>query len=224
MFKRTLLRLLAKLRILKASYWIPLFFEGVAIELERVNDFKKKVLKSVVPNSNMDTDSLDDYIKKYGLEYLDYLPITITDEQKINFCIEAAALSGHSGPEWLQDQLQKAGFDFYVFKNDPSTDPSTIAGELVVGTHPTGGLYDILSVDSSRWGFFLVLSPFDDHVASASELTEMTLYEFQIIRKLIINLKFQRDWIILQVDYSQYLDGEKWLDGSWYLDGIGTEV
>lgn len=220
MIKRLLLRLFGKLDILHAAIWIPLLMEGIQQELDRVNDFKKVVLSTVIPNADMDTDTIDDNIKKYGLDYVNFLP-GVTDADRINFCIEAAALSGFSGPDWIEDQLQKAGFDFYVHPIPAATDPASIAGELIVGTHPTGG-YWAYTGDSDYWPFYFILSPFDDHIATSGELTAISTYTFQIMRKLIINLKFQRDWCILQVDYSQYLDGSFYLNGDRFLDGAGT--
>lgn len=222
MIKRLLLRLLGKLDILHAAEWIPLLMEGVQLELDRVNDFKKVVLSTVIPNANMDLDTLDDNIKKYGLDYVNYLP-GVTDEDKVNFCIEAAALSGFSGPDWIEDQLQKAGYEFYVHSIPAATDPATIPGELIVGTHPTGGYWSYTG-DSDYWPFYFILSPFDDHIATGGELTAISTYTYQIMRKLIINLKFQRDWCILQVDYSQYMDGSIYMDGTRYMDGAGTLV
>lgn len=220
MIKRLLLRLFGKLDILHAAEWIPLLMEGIQLEFDRVNDFKKVVLSTVIPNSDMESDAVDDNIKKYGLDYVNYLP-GITETDKINFCIEAAALSGFSGPDWIEDQLQKAGFDFYVHSIPAATDPATIPGILIVGTHPTGGSWSYTG-DSDYWPFYFILSPFDDHIATTEELSEISTYIFKILRKLIINLKFQRDWCILQVDYNQYLNGDRYLDGTWYLDGFGT--
>lgn len=220
MFKRLLLKLFGKIGILDSAEWLALMMEGIKLEFDRVNDFKKIVQSAVVPNENMDAYTLDDTIKKYGLAHINSLP-GITDNQKRDFCIEAAALSGYSGPDWIEDQLQKAGYEFYVHPIPPATDPATIPGELIVGTHPTGSYYTYTG-DSDYWPFYFILSPFDDHIASVLELTPVSSFAYDIIRKLIINLKFQRDWCILQVDYRQYLDGSKYLDGSWYLDGIGS--
>lgn len=222
MVKRLLLRLLGKIDILSSAVWIPLLMEGIEIEFNRVNDFKKKVLSAVVPNVNTDVDTVDDLIQKYGLNHVNLLP-GITDAMKIDFCIEAAALSGYSGPDWLQDQLHKAGYMFYIHALPPATDPATIPGTLIVGTHPVnGGDIWAYSTDPDYWPFYFVLSPFADHIADSSELLSINTYSFQIVKKLIINLKLQRDWVILQVDYNQYLDGSKYLDGSWYLDAVGT--
>jgi hypothetical protein len=220
MFKRLLLRLFGKIDILHAAEWIPLLLEGIEVELDRVNDFRKVVLSAVVPNLDMDDDTLDDTIKKYGLSFVNYLP-GISNLNKKNFCIEAAALSGYSGKDWLQDQLHRAGFIFYVHPLPPATNPNLIPGELIVGTHPTGGYWAYTS-DPDYWPFYFVLSPFPDRIATDAELTPYTTFSFQIVKKLIINLKFQRDWVILQIDYSEYLEGSRWLDGTWYTDGAGT--
>lgn len=219
---KTLIRLLGKINILKSASWIPLLMEGIKDELEKVNDYKKIVLSSVIPNTEMDADTIDDNIQKYGLGFLNLLP-SITDDEKIDYLIEAASLSGYPGPEWLEGQLAKAGFTFYTFALPSGTDPADVDGELIVGTHPTGGSYSH-ATDSSLWPFYFVLSPSSSGIVDYDDMADISAAEYEVLRNIIINSKFQRSWCILQVKYSAWLDGTRKLDGTWYLDGLATEV
>lgn len=131
---------------------------GIAIEVERIRQFKNVVLSAVVPNANMSPYAIDDYNIKFGI------PATIpgTDAEKIARIIEKSTLNGYPGAEWLQDQIQKAGFPLYVIENEPLetsirqygndqysvsiqygltsrfVNPDNIPGELVVGSPPRG--------------------------------------------------------------------------------------
>lgn len=250
--KRTLLRLSGKIYIFNPIVWFPKLLDGLSVEFGRVRDFKNQVLSATVPNDNMWSSAIEDYNNKYGI------PNTLggTDAQKICRIIEKASLSGFPGPEWLEDQLQLAGFQLYVVENKPLTvnvrqwgtfqwgtagvqygltsrfiDPDTILGELVVGSPPRGAGRIILNqfgsfqwgqsgvqygtldpnalnpqpvlyertTDSTYWGFYFTLSPFDGVVAtSESEFLQVTEREFEYLKNLIIELKLQRNWCILQ--------------------------
>lgn len=146
---------------------LPVFgkalYEALSLELERVEDYRGKVLKSIVPNDNMDPDSIDDYENKLGIADIEIA----TDDERIARIIERAQMDGNGGPDWLQEQIQKAGFELYVILNtrDQSlvsqfgdfqfsdvqfgglityTDPRTIDGELVASSPngDIGGQYD----------------------------------------------------------------------------------
>lgn len=176
--KNTLLRLSAKIFIFNPIKWYPELLEGLSIEFGRVRDFRNKILSAVVPNENMDSDTLDDHNQKYGI------PLTLagTDSEKKARLIEKAALTGWPGPEWLQDQIQAAGFPLYVHENkkyasDSTTrryggfqystftqygpyekvfDVSQIPGKLVVGS-PPGGKGRVYETQWGKmtWGNFL---------------------------------------------------------------------
>lgn len=248
--KNTLKRLSGKIFIFNPIKWYPEFLEGLSIEFGRVRDFKNKVLNSTVPNDNMDADSIDDHNKKYGIPSV----LTGTDAEKISRIVEKAALTGFPGPEWFQEQIQKAGFLLYVHENEvltqnlrqwgtfqwsPSTqwgltarfiDPDTIPGKLVVGSPPGGrgkpydtqwggfqwgdgtqwGTPDFTKLNPrpiefertdtpSLWGFYFTLSPFPDRVAADStEFLQITQLELDYLCQIIIELKLQRNWCILQ--------------------------
>lgn len=168
--KRTLQRLSGRIYIFNPITYFPLLMEGIAVEIERVRVFKNIVLSAVVPNTNMSAYAIDDYNVKYGI------PPTLggTDSEQIARIIEKANLNGYPGADFLQEQLQKAGYMLYVIENEPSQqnlrqwgsfqwnesnqwgltsrfiDPDAILGELVVGSPPygTGRIY------LNRWGAF----------------------------------------------------------------------
>lgn len=156
--KRTLQRLSGRIYIFNPITYFTLLMEGIAIEIERIRVFKNIVLSAVVPNTNMSTYAIDDYNVKYGI------PPTLggTDAEQISRIIEKANLNGYPGADFLQEQLQKAGYMLYVIENEPQNinirqygndqysvsvqygltsrfiDPDTILGELVVGSPPFG--------------------------------------------------------------------------------------
>ena len=250
--KKTLVRLSAKIWIFNPVSWYPKFMKGIAVEFSRVRDYKDQVFSSTVANVNMDVDSIDDYNNKYGI------PSTVggTDSQKIQRIIEKASLTGMPGKDWLQDQIQKAGFDLYVIENivlensvrqlgtfqlSPSNqlgltarfvDPDVIEGCLVVGSAPFGvgklvlprlGTFQLGQLqlgtpdpnalnpqpyiykrtdDPKYWGYYFTLSPFPDRVAvDESEFLVITEQEFEYLKQIIIELKLQRNWCILQAKY-----------------------
>lgn len=167
--KNTLKRLSGKISIFNPVNWYPLFLEGLSVEINRVREFKNEILSATVANDDMTPDSIDDYNKKYGI------PSTLsgTDQEKINRIIEKASLSGFPGPEWLQDQIQLAGFQLYVIENKPLVanvrqygndqysiftkyglserfvNPDIIPGKLVVCSPPSGSGRVFLSQYSS---------------------------------------------------------------------------
>ena len=139
---------------------LPVFgqalYDGISEEFNRVNDFRTIVTKSVVPNTNMSTDTIEDNEAARGIDP----DITKTSVERIDRIIEAAQRDGNGGPDWIQDQVQQAGFPLYVILNEKDvdsypqygdfqygdilyggqvlyTDPSTIDGELIASS-PNG--------------------------------------------------------------------------------------
>lgn len=96
---------------------LPIFgkalYDGLSCEFDRVNDFRGIVKSSTVPNENMDHSTIEDNQIKYGVDDI----ISLTSEQKIERIIEAATRDGNGGPDWLEEQIQKAGFPLYVHLN-----------------------------------------------------------------------------------------------------------
>jgi len=252
--KNTLKRLSGKIYIFNPIKWYPLLLQGFSVEFGRVRDFKNKVLSATVVNDNMTPDSIDDYNKKYGI------PSSLggTDVEKIQRLFERASLNGFPGPDWFEEQIQKAGFLLYVHENQPKLanlrqwgtfqwsvsnqwgltarfdDPDTIPGTLVVGSSPGGAGKVFLTVwgtfqwststqwgtpdpnalsprsiiyertdDPKYWGFYFTLSPFPDRLAvDETEFLSLSQNEFNYLSQIIIELKLQRSWCILQAKVS----------------------
>lgn len=109
---RTLIRLGAVAEMLSGESFRSLY-RGLSKEFSRVSDLKDIVLCASVPNINLCTESLDDLENKYGLASgVDY-----TDQERINRIIERASLDGAGGKDWLEAQIQAAGFPLYVIEN-----------------------------------------------------------------------------------------------------------
>lgn len=161
-FRDSVARTIRRLNLHGLVMALPVFgkalYEALSIEFERVDDFRIQVRDSSVPNVLMDTDSLDDYEEKYGVTSI----FASTDDERIQRIIERAQMDGSCGPDWLQDQIQKAGFPLYVIlntRNDSQvfefgdfqfgdvqfggaityTDPRTIDGEIVASS-PNGDI------------------------------------------------------------------------------------
>ena len=119
---------------------LPIFgkalYEGLSEELNRVVEYKDIVKSSVIPNANMNVDTLEDYEKRYGLRS-DPL---FSDEDRINKIIERASRNGNGTATWLESQLQKAGFDLYVIENLPNEPTGASFGDFQFGTEQFGGL------------------------------------------------------------------------------------
>jgi hypothetical protein len=250
--KNTLNRLFGKIHLWNPIEWFPKLLEGLSVEFGRIRDYKNNVLSATVANTNMTSDAIEDYNKKYGI------PNTLggTNAEQIARIVEKASLTGWPGKQWLEDQIQMAGFQLYVFENSPLltsvqqygsgvqysslnqygltsrfTDPSTYLGELVVGSTPESNGKKILAqyggtgvqygsyqygqpdptalnpqpkpyeftTDQGTWGYYFILSPSaSGPVTLEAQFLTMTDQEFDYLKNLIIELKLQRNWCILQ--------------------------
>ena len=96
---------------------LPVFgqalYDGISEEFNRVNDFRDIVTKSVVPNTNMATETIEDNEKARGID----TDTTKTDSERIDRIISEAQRDGNGGPDWIQDRIRKAGYDLYVLLN-----------------------------------------------------------------------------------------------------------
>ncbi|MBE3064405.1 MAG: hypothetical protein IMZ69_05235 [Spirochaetes bacterium] len=154
---RTLKRLTVGGRVLDGVTWFPKLYEGLSKEFGRVDDYRKKVLAAAIPNENLPTESLDDQEAKYGIEnYLGF-----TDQERVDRIMERANRDGNGGADWLQEQVQQAGFTLYVISNgkQPTSsmqyggdiqyaetvqygisvsriNPATVLGELICSSPP----------------------------------------------------------------------------------------
>lgn len=116
MIEKTIKRFLDFLYLLIPVKFLDALISGIAVEFYRVIDYKDSILKSVIPNVNMSLLAIPDFNKKYGIPNT----LTGTDEEKINRLIEKIDITGFPGPDWFQEQIQKAGFNLYVHENLPT--------------------------------------------------------------------------------------------------------
>jgi hypothetical protein len=118
---------------------LPVFgqaiYDGISCELDRVNDFRSIVTKSVVPNENMDHSTIEDNEIKYGIDTI----ISSTNQERIDRIIEAAQRDGNGGPDWIQEQIQKAGYPLYVILNTIVPDGVVQFGTFQFSTDQFGG-------------------------------------------------------------------------------------
>lgn len=112
MIERTIKRLLKGISILIPVKHLQNLIEGFAVEFYRFIDFKDEILRSVVPNVNMSTQSISDYNKMFGIPN----SLSGTNSEKIARIIEKSDITGFPGKDWLQDQVRNAGFDLYVIE------------------------------------------------------------------------------------------------------------
>lgn len=135
-FARALRRLNLQSIVMKLPVFGKALYDGLSIEFERLNDYKDIVKSSSVPNDNMNSDTLEDYEKKYGLRF-DPL---FSDQVRIDRIIERASRNGNGGPDWLEQQIRQAGFDLYVIVNILGTPTGAQFGDFQFGTEQFGGL------------------------------------------------------------------------------------
>lgn len=133
---RALKRLNVKSSLIKLPVFGQALYDGLSLEFERLDNFKNIVKNSVVPNENMDVSTLDDYEKKYNIRP----DLLLSDKNRIDKIIERASRNGNGGAEWLQQQIQKAGFDLYVIENSKNFATGGQFGDFQFGTEQFGGL------------------------------------------------------------------------------------
>ena len=211
--KTAISRTIRRLNLHGVVMTLPIFgqalYDALSEEFDRVNDFRDIVTKSAVPNLNMDDSVLDDYESKYGITGI----FAATETERKGRIIERASENGNGGPDWLEEQIQKAGFDLYVIVNElPYTDPRVEPGELIASSpnsniggvpgpgvaYPTPNSFTV-PADSDTWGYVFFLSPFPDSLATSIELLGLSEQELRYLKKLVLQLKFTRNWCIMQV-------------------------
>jgi len=229
---RTLRRLNLQSVVMKMPVFGQAIYDGLSEEFDRVNDFRIQINNSIVPNDNMDVSTIQDYEGKYGIDK----DSIATNRQKIDRIIERAQRDGNGGPDWLEDQIQKAGFPLYVIlNNSPQVDPAGVPGELVAsspngnigapfenfgnfqfGTTQFGALIDgvanprpkpfIITVDSNKWSYFFFLSPDPAGVVGALDFLPLESESLTYLKKLIMQLKHTGLWCILQASSATIQD------------------
>ncbi len=153
---------------IKATFGFPTYgralMDGLSVEFNRFDEFRQKISSAVVASDNLPDEVLDDYEIKYGISYIN----DSTNDERRARIIERASENGNCGPDWLQTQIQKAGFDLYVIVNEDDvsissqfgtefqfddtqfgnlvtySDPRNYPGEIVASSpvSASGGLYD----------------------------------------------------------------------------------
>ena len=252
---RTLTRIGSIANFLSGS-WVRKVWAGLAEEFGRVAEYKDLVACATVPSDQLCVEALDDLERKYGIDSFG----DFTDAERIQRIEERATCRGAGGWEWLQQQVQAAGFPLYVIENVKNTseetqmgedtqmktttqmsmlpsriDPSTVPGILIVsspnghggrvvaeesmmGTAQMGEdtkmgtpnedysypqpLEFSSTIDATAWGKVFFLSPIEGRVATESELLYISDEKMQYLKKLIIEIKFLRNWCIAQVAIS----------------------
>lgn len=132
---RTIKRLNLRSTVMKLPIFGQAIYDGLSEEFDRVNDFRTLVKVSTVANENMDPDTIEDYEHKFGIE----ADITAASDERIDRIIEAAQRDGNGGPDWLQEQIQKAGFDLYVILNENNVSQVFQFGDFQFGSIQFGG-------------------------------------------------------------------------------------
>ena len=149
---------------------VKALWRGLSKEFGRFVEYRDLVKCAAVPSSSLCIDAVDDLEKKYGLLKDDGL----TDAERIARIVERAALFGSGGKDWLESQIQAAGFPLYVIENVPMAlvetqfgdvqfsdttqfgimpnriDPETVDGILITSVAGQSGGAVIL--DSSQFG------------------------------------------------------------------------
>lgn len=155
MITRTLSRFILSVSSLIGGEWISKLASGLAVEYSRLLAFRDSVFCAAIPSDNLCIDAMDDLERKYGIA--SYADATTTERK--SRILERASLFASMGPDWLEEQIQKAGFPLYVVENTPTptaintmfgdqqfdettqfgvmpsrVDPSTVSGTLITSS------------------------------------------------------------------------------------------
>ena len=106
--------------------WIGKLADGLAAEPARIAEMRDKALCAAVPSANLCTDAIYDLEEKYGIRHDDVR----TDAERVAAIVQRASRDGAGGPEWLELQLQAAGFPLYVVENTAKTAETTEFGDV----------------------------------------------------------------------------------------------
>lgn len=78
--------------------------------------------------------------------------------------------------------------------------PTVQFGTLVDGAAYPRPAPFVLPSDPDRWGYVFFLSPFENRLAGPSELLSLTNEEWMFLQKLVLQIKFTRNWCIAQIE------------------------
>ena len=98
---------------------------GLSKEFARFVEYRDIVKSASVPSEFLCVEALDDLEDKYGLPQAEEM----TDEERIARVVERASIRGSGGIDWLEAQIQAAGFPLYVIENSPMPAEDTQFGE-----------------------------------------------------------------------------------------------
>jgi len=98
---------------------------GLSKEFARFVEYRDIVKSASVPSEFLRIEALDDLEDKYGLPQAEEM----TDEERIARVVERASIRGSGGIDWLEAQIQAAGFPLYVIENSPRPAEETQFGE-----------------------------------------------------------------------------------------------
>ena len=167
---RTLVRI-ASVAVGVGGRWLAAVAAGLAQEFKRVCDFRDMVMCAAIPSDDLCDEAIDDLERKFGISK--FGAASMADRK--SRILERASFFASGGPDWLQAQIQAAGFPLYVIENLISgetvntqfgdqqfdettqfgvmpnrTDPSTVPGVLITSSAsgPGGAMVD----ESSQFG------------------------------------------------------------------------
>lgn len=117
----------------KGSVWdvkqnggLDLLFEGLADNNQVVKDFLQN-LESL--RNPIDTQILDDLEREYGVS----TNVVLSEAIRRQRLLAKKTDKSGNGTDWfIQNKLREAGFDVYVYRNDPPSNPSTILNESFI--------------------------------------------------------------------------------------------
>ena len=121
-FFPTIQKLLPKGRAFRLPFENDLykFHQAQAKEPERICDFYVDVRDSGLP-PNIPSDALDDWETFLGL----LANSNLTDAERNERALGKLTAVGGQGPDYIQDQLQAAGFPVFVYENNPTAGART---------------------------------------------------------------------------------------------------
>ena len=101
-------------------------WRGISKEFGRFVDYRDLVKRASVPSDDLPVECLDDMEDKYGLPEAEEM----TDDERIARVVERASIRGSGGKDWLEAQIQAAGFPLYVIENSPRPVEETQFGDV----------------------------------------------------------------------------------------------